>query len=72
MANNYGNARNEINTTTNDNLSALEGEYNDNVAQALQAYNSAVANAQLQKAQQAIQLRNALANNEIAALQDYP
>ena len=71
MANNYGNARNEINTTTNDNLSALEGEYNDNVAQALQAYNSAVANAQLQKAQQAIQLRNALANNEIAALQDY-
>lgn len=71
MMNNYGNARNEINTTTNKNLSALEGDYNDNLAEALQAYNSAVANAQLQKAQQQIQLQNALAQNQIAALQDY-
>lgn len=71
MINNYGNARNEINTTTNNNLSALEGDYNDNLAQAMQAYNTAVANAQLQKAQQAIQLENALANNQIAALQDF-
>lgn len=71
MANNYGNARNEINTTQNRNLSELEGNYNDNLAQALQAYNQAVASAQLQKAQQAIELENALANNEIAALDDY-
>lgn len=71
MANNYGNARNEINTTTNNNLSQLEGEYNEQVANAMSAYNQAVANAALQKAQQQIQMRNALANNEIAALQDY-
>ena len=37
----------------------------------MSAYNQAVANAALQKAQQQIQMRNALANNEIAALQDY-
>lgn len=71
MANNYGNARNEINTTQNRNLSTLEGDYNDNLASALQAYNQAVASAQLQKAQQAIELEQALANNEIAALDDY-
>ena len=71
MYNNYGNARNNINTTQNRNLSDLENNYNDNLAQAMQAYNSAVANANLQKAQQAIQLENALANNQISALSDY-
>ena len=71
MANNYGNARSAINTTQNNNLSNLEGNYSDNLSQAIQAYNSAVANANLQKAQQAIQLENALANNQISALSDY-
>ena len=71
MSNNYGNARNEINTTTNNNLSSLEGDYNKNLADAMQAYNMAVANAQLQKAQQVMALEEALANNEIAALDDY-
>jgi len=71
MLNNYGNARNEINTTTNKNLSNLEGNYNDNLAQAMQAYNSAVATANLQKAQQQISLENALANNQMSALSDY-
>jgi hypothetical protein len=71
MLNNYGNARNEINTTENKNLSNLEGNYNDNISQAMQAYNSAVANANLQKAQQAIALENALASNKISALSDY-
>lgn len=71
MLNNYGNARNEINTTQNRNLSNLEGNYSDNLSQAMQAYNSAVANANLQKAQQAMQLENALANNQISALGDY-
>lgn len=71
MANNYGNARNAINTTQNNNLYNLEGNYNSNLSQALQAYNSAVANANLQKAQQAMSLENALANNEISALGDY-
>jgi len=71
MSNNYGNARNNINTETNKNLSALEGNYNDNLAQAVQAYNTAVASAEAQRAQQIMALENALANNEIAALGDY-
>ena len=71
MLNNYGNARNEINTTQNDNLSNLEGNYQDNLAQALQAYNNAVAQANLAKAEQQMQLENALANNQIANLGNY-
>lgn len=71
MLNNYGNARNNINTTQNNNLSNLEGNYSDNLSQAMQAYNSAVASANLQKAQQAMSLENALANNQISALGDY-
>lgn len=71
MANNYGNARNEINTTTNKNLSNLEGNYNNNLAEAIQAYNSAVANADAQRAQQAMNLENALANNEMSTMSDY-
>ena len=71
MANNYGNARNAINTTQNKNLSNLEGNYSDNLSQAMQAYNSAVADANLQRANQAMALENALANNQISALGDY-
>lgn len=71
MSNNYGNARNNIYTTRNRSLSDLEGNYNDNLAAATQAYNQAVAQAQLAKAEQAMQLENALANNQIAALDDY-
>ena len=71
MLNNYGNARNNINTTANRSYADLENNYNNNLASAQQAYNSAVANANLQKAQQAMQLENALANNQISALGDY-
>ena len=71
MLNNYGNARNNINTTANRSYADLENNYNNNLASAQQAYNSAVANANLQKAQQAIALENALANNQISALGDY-
>lgn len=71
MLNNYGNARNGINTTMNNNLSNLEGNYSDNLSQAQQAYNSAVASANMQKAQQAMALESALANNQISALGDY-
>lgn len=71
MLNNYGNARNNIQTTANRSLADLEQNYNSNLSQAMQAYNSAVANANLQKAQQAMQLENALANNQISALGDY-
>ena len=71
MLNNYGNARNSINTTANRSLADLENNYNNNLSTAQQAYNSAVANANLQKAQQAMQLENALSNNQISALSDY-
>lgn len=71
MLNNYGNARNNINTTAANNLANLEGKYNDSISQAQQAYNSAVANANLQKAQYAMQLENALASNQISALNNY-
>lgn len=71
LLNNYGNARNAINTAVNKNLSNLEGNYNDSLAQAVQAYNSAVANTNSQKTQQIMNLENALANNEMSALSDY-
>ena len=71
MQNNYGNARNNINTTTNKNLTNLENNYQNNLAEALQAYNSAVAQANLAKAQQQMQLESALANNQISALGSY-
>ena len=71
MLNNYGNARNNINTTAANNLSALEGRYNDSIAQARQAYNDAVAKANLQKSQYAMQLEDALAGNQISALTNY-
>ena len=71
MLNNYNNARNNINTAMNNNLYNLEGNYSDNISQARQAYNTAVANANLARAQQAMSLENALANNQISALGDY-
>ena len=71
MLNNYGNARNNITTQANKSLADLEQNYGANLSQAMQAYNSAVANANLQKAQQAMQLENALSNNQISALSDY-
>jgi len=71
LLNNYGNARNNIYTTQNKNLSNLEGNYAANLSQAMQAYNSAVADANLQRAQQAMNLENALANNQISAIDNY-
>lgn len=71
MLNNYGNARNNINTVAANNLANLEGKYNDSISQAQQAYNNAVANANLQKAQYAMQLEDALAGNQISALTNY-
>ena len=71
MLNNYGNARNNISTTAANNLANLEGRYNDSISQAQQAYNDAVAKANLQKAQYAMQLEDALAGNQISALSNY-
>ena len=71
MANTYGNQRNDINKNLNTNLYNLEGTYNNNLADAIRAYNSAVAESQMNKAQQAIALENALANNKMNALSNY-
>lgn len=82
LANNYGNARNDINkalatnlanleTNYNSNLSDLEGNYSSSLADALAAYNSAQANANAQKLAQIIELENALANNKMNAYSNY-
>lgn len=71
MYNNYGTSRNNIETTKANNLSELDLKRNDNLAQALQQYNSALADANAQKNQYAMNLENALANNQIAATENY-
>lgn len=58
LYNNYGNARNEIQTTANENLGNLENLYTQNKNSALQAYNDQLAADALQKAQYMIQFEN--------------
>ena len=62
LQNNYGNSRNGINTTLNDNLTSLENTYQGNLASALQAYNTNQASAQSERAQYMAQLESDLAN----------
>lgn len=62
MQNNYGNARNGIETTRNDNLTALNNTYQDNLAAAQQAYNSQLASAEDQRLQMMMQIESDLAN----------
>ena len=64
LENNYGNARNQIDTTRGKNLSDLEEVYNNNLAQARQAYNSNMANLDMQRMQLEQQAENALNNFE--------
>ena len=71
MYNNYGNARNSIEGTRADNITNLNNTYNTNLANALQAYNNAVSDAQSQRMQYANSLENALANNQISAEENY-
>lgn len=71
LYNNYGNSRNNIENTRANNLSDLEQNFNTNQANALQAYNNAVADAEAQRAQYMMNLENALANNEIGISQNY-
>ena len=52
MYNNYGSARNNINTTAAENIARLLNEYQGNVASANQLYNSQYADALNQRAQQ--------------------
>lgn len=59
MANNYGNARNNIQTVQNENLGNLENLYNQNRNSAYQAYNDQLAQDALTKAQYMTQFENA-------------
>ena len=63
LINNYGNARNEIETTRGENLAGLEQTYNSNLADMMSNYESARQNAADTRLQYQIQLENALANN---------
>lgn len=71
LFNNYGNARNNIETTKANNLSDLAFTKDNNLAEALRNYNSAIASADSQRMAQIMNLENARANNQISALGDY-
>lgn len=71
LDNNYGSARNYIDTTRQNNLSDLAANLQTNESSALQNYNSALANVEWQTAQQMMALENALANNEMSTQKDY-
>ena len=49
----------------------INNTYNTNLANALQAYNNALTDAESQRMQYANQLENALSNNQIAAEENY-
>lgn len=62
LENNYGNSRNNINTTLNDNINKLNMTYGDNLANALQSYNSAMSNLDMQRMQLEMEAENARQN----------
>lgn len=70
MYNNYGNSRNDINTTLNDNLTSLENTYQSNVANANQQYNSAYADALSQYMNAQSQMEQNLANSIVGSYGD--
>ena len=67
LENNYGNSRNNINTTTNRNISDLGQLLNENLSGALQQYNLSRADADSEKMMYVMQLEQALANNQISS-----
>lgn len=68
MLNNYGSARNEIETQQAKNLADLLRTYNDNLSSAQNAWSSQMASLELQKMQQLQQAENALNNMQTASL----
>ena len=71
LYNNYGNSRNNINKTWNENLSDLELGYNQNLANLYAAYQERMAALDNSRAAQEAQLLSNL-NNQIASVQgDY-
>lgn len=70
MYNSYGNSRNDINTTLNDNLTSLEDTYQTNIASANQQYNSAYADALSQYMSAQSQMEQNLANSIVGSYGD--
>lgn len=68
LENQYGKSRSGINETLNKNIANLDMTYGDNLAAALQSYNSAMANLNLQRMQMEMQAENALNNAETSAV----
>lgn len=66
MYNNYGNARNNINTTLSDNLASLLNNWQNNVASANQLYNTQYADAINNFTNNINALESALANNLVS------
>jgi len=64
LENNYGNARNQIDTQRNKSLKDLEATFANNLAQALQQYNSQMASLNQWRAGQEMAAENALNNFE--------
>lgn len=71
LENQYGKSRTGINQTLNDNISNLDMTYGDNLASALQSYNSAKANLDLQRMQLEMQAENARQNAEASSMNAY-
>lgn len=71
LENQYGNSRTGINETLNKNLSDLNMTYGDNLAAALQSYNSAKANLDLQRMQLEMQAESARQNAEASSMSAY-
>ena len=68
LENQYGKSRSGINETLNKNISNLDMTYGDNLASALQSYNSAKANLDLQRMQLEMQAENARQNAEASSM----
>ena len=62
LENQYRNSRTNINEMLNKNIADLNASYGDNLAQALQSFNSAKANLDLQRMQMEMAAENALTN----------
>jgi hypothetical protein len=71
LENQYGKSRTGINETLNKNISDLDMTYGDNLASALQSYNSAKANLDLQRMQLEMQAENARQNAEASSMNAY-
>ena len=68
LANNYGSSRTDINEVLNRNIANLEQTYGDNLTSALQSYNSAMSNLDMQKMQLEMQAENALNNASASSM----